>query len=183
MATLYSRRTAAPKAAQSVSDLIVRRSQRKAKAAPMLTEDIVPAGKYRSKIVAVTDAKSDTGKAMADITYCFTDERGKPVEARVRYPLTGFHIDKLFDALVDAGLPEDSPLTEAVGTEELVEITYPFEGALGKIKARCPVPTDVPLPAKVKTAQKPAKLPRHVDEDDEASDEEDFDDDFLEEDD
>ena len=147
MATLNSRRTAAPKAAQSVSDLIVKRSQRKVKAAPMLTEDIVPPGKYHSEVIAVADAKSDAGKLMADVTYRFTDKGGETVEARIRYPATGYHIEKLFDALIEAGLPEESPLTEAVGIEEQVEICYPFEGALGKIKNRKPAPATKRVPA------------------------------------
>lgn len=138
MASLNSRRAAAPKAAQSVFDLIVKRSQRKVKAVPMLTEDIMPAGKYHSEVIAVADAKSDAGKLMADVTYRFTNSSGKAVEARVRYPATGYHIEKLYDALIDAGLPEDSPLTDAVSIKEEVEIVYPFEGALGKIKNRRP---------------------------------------------
>ena len=183
MATLNSRKTATAKVAKSVSDLIVRRSNRKVKAAPMLTEDIVPAGKYRSKIVAVTDAKSDTGKPMVDITYGFTDDRGKTVVARVRYPTVGYHLDALCDALIDAGLPEESPLTDSVGIEEDLEIVYPFTGALGKIKNRRPATTEEkPLP-KLQKGKETVKLPRYDDEDDGASDEEDFDDDFLEEDD
>ena len=126
----------------SVSDLIVRRSKRKAKAAPMLTEDIAPAGTYRSEIISVADAKSDIGKLMVDVTYRLTDGRGKAVDARIRYPAEGYHIERLFDALIDAGLPEESPVTEAVGIVEEVEIVYPFEGALGKIKSRRPAVED-----------------------------------------
>lgn len=184
MAKLNSRQSAAPKAAQSVSKLIVKRSKRKVKAAPMLTEDIAPAGKYRSEIVGVADAKSDVGKLMVDVTYRLTDDRGKSVDARIRYPAEGYHIQKFFDALIDAGLPEESPLTEAVGIEEEVEIVYPFEGALGKIKSRKPAPV----------AKPPAKNPKRVvsaedDQDDDSdlqADEDTFDEedeDFLDEDD
>lgn len=183
MATLNSRKSATPKVAKSVSDLIVRRSQRKAKAAPMLTEDYVPAGTYHSEIIAVADAKSDTGKPMVDITYSFTDDRGKTVVARVRYPTVGYHLDTLCDALIDAGLPEESPLTDSVGIEEDLEIVYPFTGALGKIKNRRPATTEKKPLAKLQKAKITAKLPQYDVEDDGASDEEDFDDDFLEEDD
>ena len=176
MATLNSRRTAAPKAAQSVSDLIVKRSQRKAKAAPMLTDDVVPAGTYRSEVIAIADAQSDTGKLMADVTYRFTNDRGKSVDARVRYPATGYHIERLFDALIEAGLPEESPLTEAVGIAEQVEICYPFEGALGKIKDRRPVIEEVQSVPKRQSSKK--VIARPTDDDDE---EDDYD--FLEDDD
>ena len=180
MAKLNLRQSAAPKAAQSVSDLIVRRSKRKAKAAPMLTEDIVPAGTYRSEIIGVADAKSDVGKLMVDVTYRLTDDRGKSVDARIRYPAEGYHIQKFFDALIDAGLPEESPVTEAVGVVEEVEIAYPYDGALGKIKGRKPATA---------ANRPPAKKAKHavlVDEDDElddfeAEDDEEEDDDFLEE--
>lgn len=172
MASLNSRKTAAPKAAQSVSDLIVKRSQRKAKAAPMLTEDIVPPGKYRSEVIAVTDAKSDAGKLMADVTYRFTDKGGETVEARIRYPATGYHIERLFDALIDAGLPENSPLVDAVGIQERVEVAYPYNGALGKIKARSPVEAATPV-------SKPKNRSTLVKEDDTDDDIEFDEDEFL----
>ena len=163
MASLNSRKSAPAKVAMSVSDLIVRRSKRKAKAAPMLTEDIVPAGTYRSEIIGVADAKSDTGKLLVDVSYRFTDTGGKAVEARVRYPATGYHIEKLYDALIDAGLPEDSPLTDAISIQEEVEIVYPFEGALGKIKNRKPAPAAIRPPAK---NPKRAAIAEDVQEDD-----------------
>lgn len=167
----------------SVSDLIVRRSQRKMKAAPMLTEEVVPAGKYCSEVISVTDAKSDAGKLMADVTYRFSDAGGKAVVARVRYPATGYYIEKLYDALVEAGLPEESPLTEAVGIEEEVEIVYPFEGALGKIKNRKPAPAAKHPPAKnPKRAVVAEEVQSGADENVEI-DFEDDDDDFLADDD
>ena len=182
MSALNNRKTATNKVAMSVSDLIVRRSKRKAKAAPMLTEDLVPACKYHSKIIAVTDAKSDEGKLMADVTYRFTDARGKEVDVRIRYPATGYHIDRLYDAMIDAGLPEETPLTEAVGIEERVEVTYPYEGALGKIKDRRPAATTAPAPKPKKRA---ALIEDEVEiESDEVSEDEDDEfDDFLEDDD
>lgn len=178
MSALNSKKSAPPKVAKSVSDLIVRRSKRKVKAAPMLTEDIVPAGQYRSKIIAVTDAKTDEGKLMADVTYRFTNARGKTVDARIRYPAVGYHIEKLYDALIDAGLLEESPLIDAVGIEEEVEIAYPFEGALGKIKARSPVAAATPAPV-----PKPKKRAALVEEDDADEDDEFDEDDFLTDDD
>ena len=171
-----SKRTTTKKEPASVSDLIVRRSKHKAKAAPMLTEDIAPAGRYRSEIIGVADAKSDADKLMVDVTYRLTDNHGKAVDARIRYPAEGYHIDRLFDALIDAGLPEESPVTEAVGIVEEVEIVYPFEGALGKIKVRTPVAASAPAS---KTKPKPKQRAALVEEDDGDDADDEFDD-FLE---
>ena len=180
MASLSSKKIT-PKEARSISDLIVRRSKRKAKAAPMLTEDIAPAGAYRSEIISVADAKSDLGKLMVDVTYRLTDGRGKAVDARIRYPAEGYHIERLFDALIDAGLPEESPVTEAIGIVEAVEIVYPFEGALGKIKKRSPVSADDHPAPKSQKAKKPAKRFRDAEDMFAEEDDEDDDLDFLEE--
>ena len=164
----------------SVSDLIVRRSKHKAKAAPMMTEDIAPAGKYRSEIISVADAQNDMGKLMVDVTYRLTDSRGKAVDARIRYPAEGYHIEKLFDALIEAGLPEESPVTDAVGIVEELEIVYPFEGALGKIKARGPVATSGSAPKPNLKSKKRAALVEDDDESDDPEAEDDEFDDFLE---
>lgn len=50
----------------------------------------------------------------------------------------GYHLQRLIDALIDAGLPEGAPLTDAVGIEEEISVVYPQEGGLGKIKNRRP---------------------------------------------
>ena len=184
MATLTSKKSATPKEARSISDVIVRRSKRKVKAAPLLTEDIVPAGKYRSEIVGIADAKSDVGKLMVDVTYRLTDSRGKVVDTRIRYPAKGYHIERLFDALVEAGLPEESPVTDAVGIVEAVEIVYPFEGALGKIKVRTPVAAPAPVPKpNLKSKPQPKRRAVLVEEDEAEDADDEFDEDFLEDDD
>ena len=180
MATLNSRKAAAAKVAKSVSDLVVRRSKYKTKLAPMLTEEIAPAGKYLSEIISVADAKSDSGKFMVDVTYRLTDDRGKVVDARIRYPAEGYHLQRLFDALIEAGLPEESPVIDAVGVVEEVEVVYPFEGSLGKIKDRKPA-TVVNRPPTKKA--KRAVLVEEDDESDDSEAEDDEFDDFLEEDD
>lgn len=138
MPVLSSRKTALNKAPASVSDIIVRRSQQRNKKVPMLKADKVPAGTYHSVILAVIDAVSEDDKPMADVIYRFTSSSGKVIEAKIRYPIVGYHIERLIDALIDAGLPEGSPLTDAVGIEEDVVVVYPQEGALGKIKNRRP---------------------------------------------
>ena len=180
MASLNSRKAANSKVAKTASDIIVRRSKRKVKAAPMLTEDIAPAGRYRSEIISVTDAKSDLGKLMVDVTYRLTDDRGKAVDARIRYPAEGYHIERLFDALIDAGLPEESPMTDAVGIIEEVEIVYPFEGALGKIKSRRPADEDIQVAAKRPSSKKTVTHRFNDEEDEPLVEDDDDDEDFLE---
>ena len=171
----------------SVADIVARRSQQAKKKAPMLTTEIVPAGTYRSVVLAVEDAHSEEGKAMADVTYRFTDAVGEATEARIRYPVTGYHIQRLVDALIDAGLPEGAPLTDAVGLEEEVTIVYPYEGALGKIKRRQPA-TQAAISAPKKPVPKqvlPKKRKLLIDDEEETEEIENVDeefDDFLEED-
>lgn len=179
------KKSAAP---MSVSDIVVRRSQQLQKRAPMLTEQVVPAGTYHSTVIAVEDAHSEEGKAKADVTYRFTDAGGKTREGRVRYPLAGYHMDRLIDALIDAGLPEGAPLTDSVGLEEDVTVVYPYDGSLGKIKNRRPANQAVsPAAKKPVSKQVPTKSRKLLVEDDEdeemlEDDDSEFDD-FLEEDD
>ena len=170
----------------SVADIVVRRSLQIQKKAPMLTSDVVPAGAYHSRIIAVEDAHSEEGKLMADVTYRFAAADGKSAEARIRYPVPGFHLDRLMDALVEAGLPEESPLIDAVGIEEEVIVVYPHDGALGKIKSRRPA-NQGGMPIVKKTASRKTS-PQHrkvlTEDDDEEEIIEDDDsefDDFLEE--
>lgn len=94
----------------------------------------------------------------------------------MRYEVGGYHLEKLLDALAEAGVPEDSPITEAVGTVEQIEITYPYRGSLAKIVSRCPI-EDSAEPAqksKAKPKAKPKAPAVEVDEDDEFDDFNDF---------
>lgn len=137
------------KISKSVTDLRIRR-QKKSKAVPMLTAEILPAGAYRSEILAIDDATCASGKPAADVTYHFTNADGISVEAKIRYPVDGFYFGILADALIDAGLPDGAPLTEAVGIQEEVTIAYPYEGALGKIQTRRPVGVAKQVPSSTK---------------------------------
>lgn len=169
--------------AVSVADIVVRRSQQAKKRVPLLTENVIRAGAYHSTIIAVEDACNDEGKPMADVTYHFVDANGKATDARVRYPVAGYHIERLFDALIEAGLSEGAPLTDAVGIEEEVTIVYPHDGALGKIKSRRPA---AQVAKTVPTKSIPKKASQRIFEEDEDDEEEPVDDDsefddFLEE--
>lgn len=187
MPTLNSKKNpVSKKTPLSVSDIIVRRSKQHHKKAPMLTERVVPAGTYHSTVIAVNDARNDEGNPMADVTYSFADAGGKSREARVRYPIAGYHIEKLIDALIDAGLPEGASLTDAVGLEEEVTIVYPYDGALGKISNRRPAdqtaPTAMQKPVSKQASAKKRKLLAEDEEDEEILEDDDAEfDDFLEE--
>ena len=107
---------------------------------PMMKQSVVPAGTYTSRITAVTASKIENTQADAvDVIYELTADDGKVVLGRIRYELGGYHFDRLADALIDAGLPEGSSIVDAVGIEEELEISYPHQGSLAKIKSRRPL--------------------------------------------
>ena len=175
-------------AGNSIASVYVHRTS-KSKEIPLLSADVVPAGVYRTKITDITDAQCASGIAAADVTYRFTDDTGFSAEAKIRYPINGFHIKQLCEALMDAGLPEGSPLVDGIGIEEVVEVGYPYEGALGKIKSRRPADSPAPSTRKSKgifasrsrPVIKSTPTPKDIDGEDE--EDEDDEDDFIEDDD
>lgn len=158
--------------ANPLSNIRIHRSQTQT-TVPMLNEKVAPAGVYISKIVDVTASKIETTNADAvDLIYELTADDGRVVQGRIRYEIGGYHFDRLGEALIAAGLPDGSPITDAVGTIEEIEIVYPRKGSLAKIKSRHPfVSTDVP---KQKPVAKPKAPAVEVDEDDEFDDFNDF---------
>lgn len=185
MPALNSKKATNKVATTSVSTIQVHRKT-KAVNIPMLTSDLVPRGTYRSKILSVEDAVCANGAPAADVVYRFVSDSGFSAEAKIRYPLEGYHIGQLFDALLDAGLPEGSSIVDAVGIQEEVTVAYPYEGSLGKIQTRRPLSTagysqgvnkKRPSLAPVSTRAVPPKNSNHDDEDDE----DEFDD-FIEDD-
>ena len=159
--------------ATSLSNIRIHRSKNQNTAVPMLTQKVAPAGIYTSRIAAVTASKIESTNADAvDLTYELTDASGKVVQGRVRYELGGYHFDRLGDALVNAGVPDGSSITAAVGITEEIEIVYPQKGSLAKIKDRRP------LVASAAPAQKAAVRSTAVvaEDDDEAEDDYDEDD-------
>lgn len=181
MPIINTKKSNTKKILSSVTDVVARRSQQKQSKAPMLTTNVIRAGTYHSTVISVEDALNDEGKAMADVTYRFRDERGRTTEARVRYLLDGYHISKLIDAWMDAGLPEGAPLTDAVGIEEEVTIVYPHEGALGKIKNRKPLSNAAQSTTQKRPTKKTLQTLAAADEDDLEEEIEDDYEDFLEE--
>ena len=187
MPVYNSKKNTNKKSNVSATQIAARRSQQnqQKKQIPMLTADKVPAGTYHSTVAAMADAVCSNGDAAIDVVYQLTDSAGKTVQARVRYPVEGYHFNRFVDAMLDAGLEEGAALSDAVGLEEEVTIAYPFTGALGKIQTRAPAGASVkPVPKKTASRKPvPAVLDEpDVDDADEAEDAEDDSefDDFLE---
>lgn len=168
---MQTKRVTAKKNSDTTLENIRIRRNKTVAVAPMLSQKIAPAGVYTSKIAAVAMSRTDGGEDAVDVTYELTDANGKVAQGRIRYPVDGYHLEKLLDALAEAGVPEGSSISEAVGTTEQIEIVYPQKGSLAKIKNRRP------LASIVAPTQRPvAKSKAHVEDDDEF-------DDFLESDD
>ena len=121
----------------SVLDTTIHRS-RVQKKVPFINEELIPAGKYTTKITAVMEAVTENAKPAVDLCYQFTNQKGEEVEAKERYVLGGYYFEKLGDALIDAGLPDGATISEAVGITERVTVVYPRKGALGHIQQRSP---------------------------------------------
>ena len=181
MPTRTHRKTATSKVAPKTVSTVRVHCKTQAVNIPLLTAELVPAGSYHSCICSVEDAVCANGAPAADVVYHFTSSDGASTDVKVRYPLDGYHMEKLCEALLDAGLPDGSALTDAVGFEEVVEIVYPYEGALGKIKSRRPADssgTSMSKPCRTVSNTRPRhEYAVEADEDDEFEDFADGDDD------
>lgn len=100
---------------------------------------VVPPGEYRSRIVCMEDSKTKAGEEAVDVLYELTDDSDKKYHVRMRYPLDGYYFEELCDTLLDAGLTEESKLSDAVGLEEQVVLDYPNGERIGSFTSRCPV--------------------------------------------
>lgn len=106
---------------------------------------IVPPDEYRSKIVGLEDSRTKAGEDAIDVLYELTSASEKKFHVRMRYPLDGYFFEELCDALLDAGLTEDSKLSEAVGLEEQVVLGYPNGERIGSFVSRCPADRKVSI--------------------------------------
>lgn len=100
---------------------------------------VVPAGRYDSKIVDVEESKTKAGEQSVDFLYELTSSSGRKHHVRMRYPFDSFYYEELCEALLDAGLTEDSKLSDAVGLEEQVVLEYPNGEHIGSFTSRSPV--------------------------------------------
>lgn len=168
MALTSKRVTTKQNITNSLNRIRIRSTTTQNTVAPMLTQKVAPAGIYTSKISAVTMSKTQQGEESIDVTYELTDANGKVAQGRIRYPLDSYHFDRLSNALVAAGLPNGSPIIDAIGVTEEIELVYPQKNSLAKIKNRSP------LAASAVPTQKAAARPKAVPAEDDAEDEDDF---------
>lgn len=172
-------------AAPNLSNIRVRRSKPQTQPlVPMLSQQVAPAGTYASRIAAVTASKIESTNADAvDVIYELTGDDGKVVSGRVRYKIGGYHLEQFLVAMGEAGVPVGSPITDVIGVEEEIEIIYPWNGSLAKIKSRRPLeePDEMPAP-KQKPVSKQKPVVKHQASAPAADDGDDDFDDFLEDD-
>lgn len=107
---------------------------------------LIPAGKYHSKIVDVLESTTKQGEEAVDVHYDF-ENQDHLIRVKMRYPLASSHFEDLCDALINAGVPENSGFTKAVGVEEMVELDYPNGATIGSIVSRSPVISAAENPA------------------------------------
>ena len=98
-------------------------------------ESAVPAATYESEIAEIVDTKTLAGVAAVDVHYILKDQRGKVRYVKQRYPDKSYHYERLNDALIDAGLPEGAPLSDAVGIREAIEVAYKDGSTIGSFAA------------------------------------------------
>lgn len=132
---------------------------------------VVPPGDYHSKIVGMEETMTRAGEEAVDVMYMLTDSSGKQYHIRARYPTNGYYFDKFCDALLNAGLPEGSKLSDGIGTEEEVTLDYPDGGRIGSFVDRRPVNSAA---TGRKSAGSNPRVLEDVDEDDEDDELEDY---------
>ena len=100
---------------------------------------IVPAGKYRCKVVAFEDSRTKAGEEAVDALYELTSATGEQYHIRTRYLVDSYYYCEFCDALLDAGLKENSLLADAVGIEEEIVLDYPDGARIGCFTSRRPL--------------------------------------------
>ena len=126
----------------SLSNLRIVRGSAKSAEYAFPKPKLVPAGQYRSKIVDILESTTKQGEDAVDVHYDFTSG-SHLYRVKMRYPLTSSHFDVLCDALINAGIPENSSIKNAVNVEEMVELDYPNGATMGSIVSRRPVASTV----------------------------------------
>lgn len=98
----------------------------------------IPAGNYRSKVVAINDVTTRAGKTAIEIVYQLTDSMGKGYKIREIVPDDSWYYEQFSNAMVAAGVPDEAEIDEAVGVEEDVELVYDDPCSLGHFATRVP---------------------------------------------
>lgn len=153
----------------------IKGSNAKKAAIPMAKANKVPPGAYRSKVLAVEDSVTQAGDPAVTIVYELTSPDGSQFKIREVIPVDSFFFEKFGDAMIAAGLEEGEDLLDAVGIEEEVFLDYPTPGSIGHFKSRRPVTVGVtPATSDGADTSRPFEG---------VNESEDFDDDFLSDDD
>ena len=124
----------------SLSNLKIVRGSAKTAEYAFPKPKLVPAGKYRSKIVDILESVTKNGDEAIDVHYEFDDGVHR-YRIKMRYPVESTHFEALCDALIDAGVPENASIKKAIGVEETVELAYPNGTTMGSIISRSPINT------------------------------------------
>lgn len=129
-------------ATSSVLDRVLSHSQTNEEI-PYIVEDVLPAGRYCIKIIAVHETKTEKGKVAVDVVYRVTDAKEKVVKVKERYAVESYSFEKFVDYLFDAGLLSGEPtIAQLVGICEEAEATYERKGKIGRFKNRRPCKQD-----------------------------------------
>lgn len=126
----------------SLSNLRIVRGSAKSAEYAFPKPKLVPAGQYRSKIVDILESVTKNGDEAIDVHYDFDDGVHR-YRIKMRYPVESSHFEALCDALIDAGVPENTNIKKAIGVEETVELDYPYGATMGSIVSRSPVTSTV----------------------------------------
>ena len=122
----------------SLSNLKIVRGSAKSAEYAFPKPKLVPAGKYHSKIVDILESVTKNGDEAIDVHYEFDDGVHR-YRIKMRYPVESTHFEALCDALIDAGVPENTSIKKAVGIEEMVVLDYPDGATMGSIVSRSPI--------------------------------------------
>ena len=150
----------------------------KAAKVPFVKQSVVPAGTYTARITVVKEAQTTAGEDALDIVYDLTNNKGKVVTVKERFPIDGYLLSKLIDHWYDNQLlPDDATYADIVSIEETVDISYVNPSSLGSLQNRRPLEHTTSKAAPPKKSSAPPV--EDVDEVASVEDvEEDFDDDY-----
>lgn len=124
----------------SLTNLKIVRGSSKAAEYSFPKPKLIPAGKYRSKIVEILESVTKNGDEAIDVHYDF-DDGVHHYRIKMRYPVESSHFEALCGALIDAGVPENTSIKKAIGVQETVELDYPNGATMGSIVSRSPIIT------------------------------------------
>ena len=100
--------------------------------------DVVPGGYYYTEIIDVQPRVTSKGKKCIDVIYelqGFYEKLGNHT-IRLSYPEGSQALQDLYKAMKNAGIPEGSNISAAVGVTEKIHLVYDDEDGIGRIRKR-----------------------------------------------